>query len=259
MVPARGGELVTSALAILPVMTPEVAIPCVRSIEEEGSAFDLPVSQVLIVDNSRDGWASKLLAPCPEATYEGFRIHRDPEGHNLGIARSWNVGAREVIERGLDYLLIVSASMLFGPTLQTTLMREFSTYDGAPVIEAMGHSWHLIAIHRSSLESVGLFDENFYPAYFEADDWCRRLELAHGPGEWPRFWLNAMCQGVALGIGESGASCPADPLMDYLAMKWGGPKHHETFTAPWGDRPLDYWPERSIPELAKDYGLEVWW
>jgi hypothetical protein len=128
---------------------------------------------------------------------------------------------------------------------------------GAKVIEADGHSWHLIALHRSTFERVGLFDENFYPAYFEQTDWCYRLRMVGWEQGWIRVWVNALSQGSALH--NEVVSCPADPLLNYYADKWGGKKGEETFVQPWGSKPLDYFPERSIPDLAREYGLKTWW
>ena len=237
-------------LAVLPIITHDYADACVASILKPQSASGFDAADLLIVDNTRAG----------SARY-GLRTHRDPDGHNLGVARSWNVGAREVLERGLDYLVIVSASMLFGPILHTTWTRQMETFWGENVIEADGHSWHLIAFHRRVFEGIGLFDENLYPAYFEAQDFSFRMRQVGWEGGWTRVWVNALSQGHALH--NQVVNCPADPLLEYMRTKWGGNKHEETFTQPFGDRPLDWWPEATIPELAKRYDLGErgvgWW
>lgn len=234
-------------LAVLPIITPERADICVESILQEDSAFGVDPADILVVDNSRDGFASRY----------GLRTYRDPDGHNLGVARAWNVGAMEVLDRGLDYLVVVSASMRFGPQMHTTWLKQMQTFWGADVIECDGHSWHLIAFHRNVFEAVGLFDGNFYPAYFEAIDFGYRLRMLDMEGSWPRAWVNALSQGAALH--NTAVSCPAPPLLDYYARKWGGAKGEETFTRPFGDKPLDWWEDVPVPELARRYGLETWW
>lgn len=235
-------------LTVLPVMLKETADICIGSMLPEDSAAGLSRDEVLIVDNSREGWAEERY---------GLRTYRDPDGHNLGVARSWNVGAREVLNRGLDYLVLMSASMRFGPMLHTTWVRQMETFWGSHLIESEGHSWHLIAIHREALERVGLFDGAFYPGYVEADDWITRMVLAGLPTSWPRAWVNALSQGVAIHVQE--LSCPWGPLRDYYAAKWGGPKGEEVFTRPWDSESLDYFEDVPIPELARRYKLETWW
>lgn len=237
-------------LCVLPVMpvddaTTAVTERCLRSVLAPDSAAGLDPSEILVVDNSRHGYDS------------GLRTHRDPNGHNLGVARAWNVGAAEVLERDLDYLVIMSASMQFGPILHTTWRHQMETFWGETVIEADGHSWHLIALHRRIFETIGLFDPNFYPAYFEQIDFGYRMRMHRMEAGFRRVWVNALSQGSALH--NQAVSCPAGPLLDYYRDKWGGDKGEETFVQPFGDRPIDWWPEASIPELAARYGLVTWW
>jgi hypothetical protein len=234
-------------LTVIPIITHTYAQRCVESICHRSSALGVPLDDILVVDNTRDGSADRY----------GIRTHRDPDGHNLGVARAWNVGAREVLEQGLDYLLLMSSVMVFGPVLHTTWLEQMQRFWGENVIECDGHSWHLIAFHRRVFERVGLFDENYYPAYIEGLDLSYRMRQVGWEGGWRRCWVNALSQGHALH--NEVVSCPADPLLSYYAAKWGGKKGEETFALPWGDKPLDYFEDVPIPELAERYGLEVWW
>lgn len=231
-------------LTVIPAIDKDMASSCLASITRLDSAAGIDAGDILLVDNTRTGlpmW--------------GFKVHRDWGGHNLGVARSWNIGARIVLEQGYDYLTIMSQSMLFGPKKECTWMSEMATYDGADIIEAFGHSWHLIAINRRMFEAVGLFDENFYPGYFEAIDFCTRLDLCGLQNGWPRVWCNVLSRTVAAHshLGD------AAPLLAYYRDKWGGDKGHETFKLPWGDKPMDYFPHHTIPELAEAYKLKEWW
>lgn len=239
-------------LVVLPVISRPTADICVESIRMPDSAFEIGARDILVIDNTREGWADQL----------GFRTYRDPQGHNLGVARAWNVGAREVLDRGLDYLVICSTSMRFGPILHTSWRRQMETFWGANIVEAEGHSWHLIAIHRRVFERIGLFDENLYPAYYEANDFAFRMRMVGMEGNspenpWMVVWVNALSQGHALNVDL--VHCPAAPLEAYMHRKWGGPKGRERYDAPFGNMPLDYWPERSIEDLAAEYGLTSWW
>lgn len=239
-------------LVVLPVITPTYADTCVESMMMPGSSSGFGRDDVLIVDNSREGWAAERY---------GLRTHRDPEGHNLGVARSWNVGVAEVLERNLDYLVVCSTAMRFGPELHCTWRWQLEAHWGAVAIEAEGHSWHAIAFHRRVFEAVGAYDGNFYPAYEEAVDHGYRMRLVGMEGGWPRVWFNAMSQGHALH--NQVVACPNPPLAKYYADKWAGSKGQEQNVQPWGDKPLDYWPDTPIPDLAREYGLGEygvgWW
>ncbi len=239
-------------LVVLPILDPQIALGCLASIDCPKSASGFDTDNLLVVDNTREGVGHQY----------GFQTYRDPDGHNLGVARAWNVGARRVLEQGLDYLVILSASVQFGPELHTTFIKQMEDHEGANVIEATGHSWHLIAFHRRVFETIGLFDENFYPAYFEAIDFGFRMKLrAMEYVSWENVWVNAVSTGVGQHI--QFVDCPAAPLLAYYESKWGGPKGEEAWAIPFGDfvsyPKIGYWPEHTIPELAKKYGLKNWW
>lgn len=235
-------------LVLIPVIDRETADKCIESILKPNSAAEINKEDIRIVDNTKEGLPSD---------YFDLRVYRDPNGHNLGVPRSWNIGIREVIEKDseYEYVTLMSASMLFGPIKETTWTRQMQTFEGANCIESEGHSWHLIAFHKRIFGRVGLFDENFYPGYFEAIDFAYRLKMLNMEGGWPHIWVNALSQDV----GRHSDLVLATPLLDYYRLKWGGDKGFETFKLPFGDQPLGYWEERSIPELAVKYGLTNWW
>lgn len=239
-------------LVVCPVLDERTTDVCFNSIVDYPNAFGIDQSKILVVDNSKSGFAHK---------YESmrFRVYRDKDNHNLGCSRSWNIGAREVLENNLDYLVVLSASMQFGRVLNGTFLTQMQTNWGAPVIEATGHGWHLIAFHRSIFEKIGLFDENFYPAYFEDVDFGRRIYISGFEGKWENVWINAMSQGNALHVRGKFVSCLPVPLIQYYEQKWGGGKGNEKWLKPFGDRDIRYFPNSSIPEVAIKYNLENWW
>lgn len=241
-----------SYLALVPVLSPTYADQTVPSMMAPGSSSGFTADRVMLVDNSRDGFVAEAY---------GLATYRDPDGHNLGVARAWNVGAQYVLDHNLDYLVIVSSVLLWGPALHTTWVEQMERHWGEVAIECDGHSWHLIALHRRCFEEVGLFDPAFYPAYVESIDWCRRLRMVGLEGGWPRCWVNAMSLGHGLHIPE--VECPWPPLGAYYRAKWNGDKGGELWTRPWGNRPLDYYEEEEIPVLAARYKLGEygvgWW
>lgn len=242
-------------LTVIPVIDFKLAEECVRSILKENSASGIKDEDILIVDNTREG----IITKDGIGNFYGLEIHRDPDGHNLGVARSWNIGAKRVVEEQLDYLIIMSQSMLFGPIKETTWMRQMETFMGYDVIENTGNSWHLIAFHRRVFERTGYFDTNFHPGYEEAIDFHRRMQLVgfgnKGESGWTNVWVNALSQTV----GAYSRLALAKPLQDYYEKKWNGSKGNEKYTLPFGNKPIDYFVERPIPELCKEYGLTEWW
>lgn len=241
-----------SLLVVLPIISPQYADACIESIKRPDSAFGVALEDVLVVDNTRDGICAERY---------GLRTYRDPDSHQVGVARSWNIGAREVLDGEIDYLVLLSSTVIFGPELHTTWLKIMQDWWGAKVIECDILSWKLIALHRSCFEKIGLFAADFYPAYVESVDWCTRLRLVGWEHGFVRKPLNAMSQGHGLHIPM--VACPWGPLNDHYIERWGGPKGEETFVQPYGTQPIDYFTETPIPELAVKYGLGErgvgWW
>lgn len=156
-------------------------------------------------------------------------------GYNRGVAASWNLVAREVVAKKWDYLVIVSAAMRFNQGLED-FMQEL--YDKKPVGLDTQFGWHCVALHRYIFESVGFFDENFYPAYYEDSDFIRRMELAEysfpgvlNPGipddqKMPRFQVDAECIEDAHGIKKANVYVNYERNKQYFIKKWGAePKY----------------------------------
>lgn len=233
-------------LTVIPVIDTITADICIDSILMVNSAAGLGVSDIIIVDNTREGLQGRYPV----------EVIRDPKGHNMGVPRAWNVGARRVQgSKEYDYLTVMSASMRFGPMKETTWTRQMETFKGANCIESDGHSWHLIGFHQRVFDLIGLFDENFYPGYFEAIDFGYRLKMLNMEGGWPRVWVNALSQDV----GRHSNLVLAPPLLQYYREKWGGDKGEEKFVLPWGDKPLGYFPDNSIEDLIIKYELTNAW
>lgn len=234
-------------LTVIPVIDTITADICINSIRMGKSAAGIELEDIIIVDNTREGLNNR---------YNPILTYRDLSGHNVGVARAWNIGVDWILNNlDYEYLTLMSASMQFGIEKETTWLKQMQTFWGANCIESDGHSWHLIAFHRRVFELVGRFDTNFYPGYFEAIDFGYRLRMLNMEGGWPRVWVNALSQDV----GRHSDLVLATPLLDYYREKWGGDKGEEEYVLPWGDKPLGYFIDRSIPELAKKYNLSNWW
>lgn len=236
-------------LIILPVIVESVAEKCLDTID--------PVyySNILIIDNTRDGIKRRA----------GISYEHHPE--NLGVGRSWNVGARKVMKDKLDYLVILSATMLFEDDMHG-FIQDLENNKNPWGLETQ-HIWHLIALRRAMIERCGYFDENFYPAYYEDSDYIRRWELSgiHNPmsstHRLPKVNVNATHQGDALSM-KSGIKVNIDASRSYFIKKWGFEPRYDTqenrdklYTAPFNNPENDvgFWESNSIEKLKERYSL----
>lgn len=206
---------------------------------------------------------------CLESMAPEFRDHvvvLDNTVVNRGVAASWNVVAREVIEDQLDWFVILSAATRFGRSGGVDFVRLLDGNSDAWVIESGWPSrgnqwvgWHLLAWSRIHvLERIGLFDENAWPAYGEdADISWRVLTAMIETGEedvWRKPNVDAWVQSIAHGAHLAGALTDFPSTWAYHQAKWGGLSGHETFSRPFDDPllPLSFWPVPPDPR-ARDH------
>lgn len=158
---------------------------------------------------------------------------------NRGVAGAWNLGVDQMFAQNKDWLVICSESIRFGADGYADLKRELDeASDNTMAVEADDDlGWHLIAFRKEVFEKVGYFDELFYPAYYEDNDFSYRYQLAFKTTEedyplWPKVHIDATLIGKAQGLQH------VEPI-DFTALerayeeKWGGVSPHETFLRPY--------------------------
>lgn len=156
---------------------------------------------------------------------------------NLGVAKSWN------------WFLDVEKH----PMLICNDDIEFGKYDIAKFEQAYNNSSaqffftdNIDALNMFScfmptqevVRVVGLFDETFYPAYFEDNDYARRMYLKAIltqtiPTEINHFGSATIKQYDYEEMTKHHESFRNNK--QYYINKWGGEPHNERFTTPFGD------------------------
>ncbi len=157
------------------------------------SQVDEPLEFIVIDNASTDGTADYLKAR-PE-------IHTLSPGRNLGVAAAWNLGIRESKARGHRIAFVANNDILLAPDALANLLQWHA--EGvlfATVHSVAVHPRDLPAMERpvklgnwldccgftydfSLLETVGEFDETFWPGWWEDIDYLFRLRkglIRHG-------------------------------------------------------------------------------
>jgi hypothetical protein len=235
-------------LIIIPTMVEYVMDNCFKTIDPKYH------KNLLLIDNSKEGYAQKY----------GVDYEHYPE--NIGIPRSWNIGAKKVIDENLDYLIVMSSTMIFNEG-----MRDFVQYMEMNTnkwgLETQ-HIWHLIALRRAMFERVGLFDENFF-CYYEDSDYIRRWELngIHNPmsltQRLPKVEVAATTQGTATAL-KSGLKIDMGVSRQTFIDKWGYEPLYDSqenrdrmYIYPYNNplNNIDYCKPTDLSEVKKKHGL----
>ncbi|MFL6227743.1 MAG: glycosyltransferase family 2 protein [Pyrinomonadaceae bacterium] len=210
-------------------------------------SLDYPVARIVVINNGDDEGVRESLSSLREGRPN---LEVVKPAHNLGVAGSWNFFLREY---DAPYHLICGSDIQFAPGDLEKIQR-FAESHPEDAIMFGNHGYSIFALRRRGVETVGYFDENFYPAYLEDCDYAYRLKLlgaraSNVPG------INAV-HGEAPYWGSS--TILSDPTyrerngvthgnnFTYYRAKWGGINGEEIYPYPFND------PSRSPKEWTLD-------
>lgn len=206
----------------------------IRSVE----AGTLLPSGYVIQDNG-EGYPAARARALIERDVGIFANHT---GKNIGVAASWNFMIEEA--RGQS-VCITNDDIVFAPDTFENLAKAVVDY---PFVASDGFA--CFAITEECVKTVGWFDENFYPAYFEDVDYHYRMRLtgvrsigvpppaSHGGSSTVRSVSPEMRAMIDNGYRLNSA---------YYARKWGGRPGEEIYKIPFGGNPPPDWTEHGAP------------
>lgn len=153
--------------------------------------------------------------------------------NRLSVAESWNILANEIFKNH-DYALILNDDVIFQSSADD--VEEFiqnNDFDFAKCETDFSTSVFLLP--KKTFKDTGDFDRLFYPAYFEDNDYARRMDLLGKKTMYAKV-LNPVLMGVS-------STLEKDPSLhlyfndnkDRYFRKWGGAPHHEIFTKPYNE------------------------
>lgn len=207
---------------------------CARGIDAAMSGTVKP-DKIIVIDNSGDGSGANYLYP----TYQKYNgaVVIWPQTSNIGVAKSWNLFMTTI---ALDYVLIANDDIaVHENTLKLFLDAAESTKDSLLTAEGMlGNAYSLFLLKQDIYKSIGPFDENFSPAYYEDNDYdYRRRLLGYG--------FLSIAGATCTHEGSSTLKRYTPDEMNnhhntfnrnsnYYRAKWGGVPGSESFTTPFG-------------------------
>lgn len=134
-------------------------------------SIDYPVQHLVIVDNS--GLAS--WNPIKPDSVEHMWVIRVPYG--LGLVGAWNLVVKSTPYA--PYWVLVNDDAWFAPGSLETIAKEVNT-DALNFVDIVP-AWSCVVFGEGMVEKVGLYDERFYPLYFDDNDLERRVDQAEVP------------------------------------------------------------------------------
>jgi GT2 family glycosyltransferase len=132
-------------------------------------SMDYPIDNLLVIDNSGSYkfTRSELLTGALEKT----KVHVLNMPANMGVAGSWNLGIKCFPHA--PYWLIMSNDNHWEPGSLAEMQRLSSSEN----LVMSNNAWNAYSLGAEIVKTVGLFDENYHPAYYEDTDYMERMRL----------------------------------------------------------------------------------
>lgn len=216
-------------------------------------ALDYPADIVIINNNSSDAQFKRELNSL--AKCKGFAVLHQKQ--NLGVAASWNLIVRTGLTKGYQWFFIGSNDTILHPgSLKAAV--DFKKTDGVGIWHL--HAFNFFLMRTMTIDLVGWFDENFYPAYKEDQDYSYRCQLAGVlrvagvPG------CNADHVGSATLKSDPDWAARVQPTQarnaTYYRMKWGDDVGYEVYRHPFDNTEHDYkwWPNPKSDIAVRNLG-----
>jgi GT2 family glycosyltransferase len=204
---------------------------CRRGIEA-ALAGTRPPDTINIIDNSSHSGFSDSIKDLLD-DYSNITVW--PQGTNIGVAPAWN---KFIVTIGSDYVVIANDDVAVHShtleSLENALKDDSSgaVYAGPPGLNLFS----LFCIPQAAFNRIGPFDEAFFPAYYEDNDYVRRCILAaerivHIPEvTYDHIGSSTIKKYSASEMSLHHAAHAKNER--YYNEKWGGPPWHERYTTP---------------------------
>lgn len=201
-----------------------VAIPTINRADLLNEALekyfeDFKETHIAICDNGKQDIITRE---------ENFMIYRPEE--NLNVSGSWNMLMDYANRIGGTHVLILNDDVYLGKTEEQILSLIKSNLDCG--FYNSFYNWCSFIIEVNHYNKVGIFDQQYFPNYFNDNDYFYRMQLLESKMIYthlldPVVYRNSM----TIAKDPSLNSRFLEYRQNYID-KWGGLPHTETFTTP---------------------------
>jgi GT2 family glycosyltransferase len=134
-------------------------------------SVDYPVEHLVVVDNS----GTQEWNPVKPDLVRNMWVIRVPYG--LGLVGAWNLVVKSTPYA--PYWVLVNDDAYFEPGSLEKIANEVDTQ--ALNFVEIGTLWSCVIFGEGMIDKVGLYDERFYPLYYDDNDLERRVNHAGVP------------------------------------------------------------------------------
>jgi len=150
---------------------------------------------------------------------------------NLGVSGSWNNLASTCFKLGYTHVALCNDDVEWYKVQEQ--VQEYVLNNPSDFYVGTG-TWCNFILPKSTFETVGGFDEQFFPAYFEDNDYCYRMRLAGLNRINDEFFNPELFRNSQTIARDKNLNQNFDKNKELFKIKWGGYPQHETYITPYG-------------------------
>lgn len=156
------------------------------------NSIDYPITYIrLLIGNDNQTFVKSCLdiieyAKTNKTSYF-YKATLDVNTMNLnpGSANGFNYGLRGMMNKNSSWVLVINSDIAFYPGILKKISKEterslahFETFGVGFTSLCCGGEWSAVIFTKRLVERIGYMDENFYPAYYEDDDYAIRIHYS---------------------------------------------------------------------------------
>lgn len=149
---------------------------------------------------------------------------------NLGVSGSWNLLCKTLFAKGYTHVALLNDDIIWRKTADE--IEEHIDANPNDFYVGLG-TWCLFVIPLTTFEKAGKFDEQFFPAYFEDNDYCYRMRLQGLKRENSPFFNPEVFRNSQTIVRDPSLNQNFDKNRNLFIEKWGGAPSLETFKTPY--------------------------
>jgi GT2 family glycosyltransferase len=152
---------------------------------------------------------------------------------NLGVGASWNWIMKKAFENGYSHVALLNDDIVWKKSIGQ--IENFIKEKGAGLYVS-GGTWCCFIISYDTFTRVGGFDEAFFPAYFEDNDYCYRCRLFGIQRVTDSFFSPEIYRNSMTIEKDGNLNKNFDINKQKFILKWGGEPGKEKFKTPFNIR-----------------------
>jgi GT2 family glycosyltransferase len=225
-----------------------IAVPILASGEkllQHFRSIDVPVKRYFIIDNSCGSDASVT-----DAIDEIWDTKPDHIGEIQVLTNCQNQGyagsVNQVFHQNMDckYWLVTNFDMYLEPGEWDRVLFNIETFEHGATLGTGNDEFIGTVFTHKLIGKVGYLDENFYPAYYDDNDYRYRCKLAGVKmANFPTKYVHETSHTINNNAHyKRRNSTTFQSLANYYFAKWGGMPGREEYKTPFNKHlPIDYW------------------